>query len=135
MEYSPRSFTRRRFGFAAGSWALASRLFGASDESTPWTQPAIVRTVFLAVPKPPWPKPDLNVAQEKAETEATLAEAARQQAGAVQFTGRDLIRSAEDAQAFVRSLGDEDAVLVVDLTSGSGPLLAPLKSVQEPVLL
>ncbi len=135
MEYSPRSFTRRQFGVAASGWALASRLFGAADESMPWTQPANVRTVFLAVPKPTWPKPDLNVAQEQSEVEATLAEAARQQPGAVQFTGRDLVRSAEDAHAFVRSLGDEDAVLVVDLTSGSGPLLAPLKSVQKPVLL
>ncbi|MFN0172235.1 MAG: hypothetical protein ACKV22_38020 [Bryobacteraceae bacterium] len=135
MEYSCRSFTRRQFGFAAGSWALASRLFGASDQSMPWTQPATVRTVFLATPKPTWPKPDLNVGQEKAEMESTLAEAALQQKGAVQFTGRDLVRSAEDAQTFVGSLGDEDAVLVVDLTSGSGPLLAPLKRVQKPVLL
>ncbi len=124
--------TRRSFGLALGG-AMAARLFGAPD--APWAGPATVRKVFLAVPQPTWPRPDLDVAREKAALEAVLDSLERKHAGAVRFTGGELLRTAEDAENLVRNLGDPDGVVIVDLTSGTGPLLRPLEGIAAPVLL
>lgn len=125
---------RREFGFALSGWAVAARLFGA-ESSARWMQPATVRKVFLAVKTPSWPRPDLDVAAEKAIVDQHILDAARRNPDTVQFTGGELIRSAEDAETLVRSLGDEDAILIADLTSGTGPLLKPFRDVSKPMLL
>jgi hypothetical protein len=125
--------TRREFGASVGGWAAASALFGAQD--APWAGPATVKKVFLAVPRPTWPRPDLDVAAEKAAMEATLAQVERQHAADVRFTGGDLVRTPEDAQAFVKALGDADGVLVMDLTSGTSGLLRPFRDLPAPMLL
>ena len=128
------SLTRRQFGCSIGGAFLSSRLLGA-DPSTPWMGPATVRKVYLAVPKPSWPRPDIDIQSEKAELEATLAQLERKHAGVVRLTGGDLIRTLEDAQALVKGLGEVDGVLLVDLTSQTSPLLRPLQDIQVPVLL
>ena len=126
--------TRRDFGMSAGGWAIATRLFAAGEDA-PWAGPATVKKVFLAVPQPTWPRPDLDVAKEKADLEATLAAAERKNAAMVRFTGGDLVRTPEDAERFVAGLGDADGVLIVDLTSGTGGMLRPLRDLPVPVLL
>jgi hypothetical protein len=127
--------SRREFGASLGGFAMASRLFGAAA-SAPWMGPAVVKRVFLAVPTPTWPRPDLDVAAEQAAVEAALANLEKKHAGAVRFTGGDLVRTPEQAQAFVKSLTDEvDGVLIADLTSGTSGMLAALREIPAPVLL
>lgn len=134
MSQIPLSLTRRQFGMGLGGWAIASRLFGAAP-SMPWMTPATVRKVYLAVPKPTWPRPDLDVRKEQAGLEAVLAAVERRHAGEVRFTGGDLLRTVEDAQAFVKGLQDVDGVLIVDLTSGTSGMLRALREIPVPVLL
>jgi hypothetical protein len=112
---------------------MAPGLFGAADG--PWAGPATVKKVYLAVPQPSWPRPDLDVAAEKAEVEAALAALERAHAAEVRFTGGELVRSVEDAQAFEKALGDVDGVLVIDLTSQTSGMLRPLRDLPVPVLL
>jgi hypothetical protein len=124
------SLTRREFGVA-----LAAGTLLPAAEPMPWDGPATVRKVYLAVPKPTWPRPDLNVEQERAELEERMAELERKHAGGVRFTGGDLLRNPEDAQALLKGLGAPDAVLLLDLTSGTGPMLRVLRDLPVPVLL
>jgi hypothetical protein len=126
--------TRRQFGLTIGGSIISTRLFGAGT-SMPWTEPATVRKVYLAVPKPTWPRPDLDVQNERTELEATLSRLERKHAGVVRLTGGEVVRTVEDAQAFVKSLNGVDGVLVIDLTSQTGALLRPLEDIQAPMLL
>jgi hypothetical protein len=127
--------SRRQFAASLGGLAMASRLFGAASSAS-WMGPAVVKRVFLAVPTPTWPRPDLDVAQEKAEVEATLAGLEKKHPGVVRMTGGDLVRTPEQAQSFVKSLTpDVDGVLIVDLTSGTSGMLAALREIVAPVLL
>jgi len=128
------SISRREFGLSIGGWALCNRLFGA-DPSMPWMEPATVKKVFLAVPKPTWPRPDLDVAAEKAQLEAALAELERKYTGSLRLTGGELVRTPEQAQAAARSAAEADGLLIVDLTSGTSSLLRPFRDVPAPTLL
>lgn len=135
MKQSFRSISRRElFGAAFGGLTIVNRLFGAGS-SAPWSGPAVVRKVFLGIPRPTWPRPDLDVEREKADMEAILAGAERSNQEDVRFVGGDLVRTPEDAEKFVKSVGSEDGVLVVDLTSGTGPLLGPMRDLTVPMLL
>jgi hypothetical protein len=130
------SVTRREFGLSLGAlsaWLPAAA--EASAASMPWAAPAIVKKVYLAVPQPTWPKPTLDVNQEKAEIEARLAELERKHPGLVSFSGGEMLRTPEDAQACVKSLGDVDAVLLIDLTSGTSGMLRALREIEQPTLL
>jgi hypothetical protein len=129
------ALSRREFSLSLAGAALAARL-AASDSTLPWAGPATVRKIFLAVPQPTWPRPDLDVAAEKAEVDATLTRLEQRHSGAVRFTGGDLVRTEADAQAVLRSIrSDEDALLIADLTSGTSGLLRVLRDVSVPVLL
>ena len=128
------ALTRRQFGLSLGGSLLAARLPGAPTPA-PWAGPATIKKVYLAVPKPSWPRPDLDVAAERAELDAALAKLERKHTGVVRFSDGGLVRTAEDAQAFVKSVGDADGVLIIDLTSQTGPLLRPMRDIQAPVLL
>jgi hypothetical protein len=67
--------------------------------------------------------------------DAILSEMERNNRADVRFTGGDLIRTAEQAEGFVKSIAGEDGVLIVDLTSQTGPLLRPMHDLPVPVLL
>ena len=130
------SVSRREFGLSLGAlsaWLPAAAEAGAA--SMPWAAPAQVKKIYLAVPQPTWPKPTLDVSQEKAEVEARLAELERKHPGLVNFAGGELVRTPEDAQACVKGLPDVDAVLIIDLTSGTGGMLRVLSEIQQPTLL
>lgn len=128
--------TRRRFGCCVGSLAF-SFLLSADDEwdSMPWRGPARVRKVYVANPKPTWPCPDLDIPQEIADIESKLAELERKHPGKVRFVGGELLRVGDDAQAWVKGLGDVDAVLVLELTSSLGPLWQAIGEAGVPLLL
>ncbi len=127
--------TRREFGLSLGALSAWLAAGAASPAGMPWAAPAQVKKIYLAVPQPTWPKPTLDVSQEKAEVEGRLAELERKHPGLVSFTGGELVRTPEDAQACVKGLGDVDAVLIIDLTSGTSGMLRVLREIQQPTLL
>jgi hypothetical protein len=129
------ALSRRTFSISLAAAALASRLSGA-DASLPWMGPARLHKVFLAVPQPTWPRPDLDVAAERAEIERVLNQLEQRHAGDVQFTGGGLVRTVDDALALLRTIAtDDDGVLIADLTSGTGEILRVLREINLPVLL
>lgn len=125
--------TRREFGLSLSGPLAALGLHGAQDG--PWAGPATVKKIYLAAQRISWPRPDLDVAAERASLEAALGALERRHGEHVRFTGGDLVRSVEEAQAFVKSLGQADGVLIVDLTSGTEAILAPLRDLPVPMLL
>jgi len=127
--------TRREFGLSLGALSAWLPAAAAAPATGPWAAPAQVKKIFLAVPQPTWPKPTLDVSQEKAEVEGRLAELERKHPGLVSFTGGELVRTPEDAQACVKGLGDVDAVLIIDLTSGTSGMLRVLRDIPQPTLL
>ena len=128
--------TRREFGLATGALGLSLPLAGQADTpKMPWAAPAMVKKIYLAAALITWPKPTLDVQQEKAEVEARLAELERKHPGLVSFSGGEILRTPEDAQACVKALGDVDAVLIIDLTSGTSGMLRVLREIQQPMLL
>jgi hypothetical protein len=130
------TLTRRRFSLTLGGAALSlSGLPLSAAEDMPWAAPAMVTKVYLAVPRPTWPRPDLDVKQEIAGIEARLAELQRKHAGQVQLTGGDLLRTPEDVGRWAAGLGDADAILVIDLTSSTASLLQAMAKIDTPMLL
>jgi hypothetical protein len=111
------SLTRRNFCIAPLAAAAASGAAPAS--ATPWSGPAQVRTVYLAFPKPTWPRPTIDVPQAKAEVEARLREAERKNPGVVRFSGGEMLGTMDEARAWLKALEgqDLDGIIVVPLTS------------------
>ncbi len=87
--------------------------------AAPWSGPAQVRIVYLAFPKPTWPRPTIDVAQAKAEVDAKLREAERKQPGVVRFSGGEMLRAMDEARAWLKGLEGEDldGIIVVPITS------------------
>lgn len=132
------SITRRQFGLSMGSTVLASPAASAANpdsSSMPWNEPAVVRKVYLATTRVTWPRPDLDVNQEHAQMEARLAEVAQRNTRWVRFTGGEVLRTGDNVPAWAAQMGDADAVLVIDLTSGLYPLMSELQKVETPMLL
>ncbi len=102
-----------------------------------WAGPAHVKKVFIAVPKPSWPNPKLNVEQARAEADAHLLELERRHPGVLRLTGGELVRTPEDAAAWVKALDRStvDGILIVTLTSGSDGLVLALAKAGPPALL
>jgi hypothetical protein len=134
MSDSLSCMTRRGFGLTMCGAPL-SRLFASEDwGSMPWAGPANVAKVYLAGTTVHWPKPDLDVQKDIAEVEAKLAEYERKHPADVRFMGGDLLRKDEDVPAWVSKIGDADAVLIIPLTTPTGPLFKVLDSIQVPAL-
>lgn len=95
----------------------------------------MVKKIYIAAQLITWPRPDLNVPQAMAEIEQQMAELERKHPGTVRFTAPELVRTPEQAEACVKGLGEVDAVLLIDLTSGTGPMLRVLEQIPVPVLL
>jgi hypothetical protein len=130
------SMTRRQFGLSLGASSVALPAAArAGAQPGPWMGPAIVKKVYLAKPVPTWPSPDLDIQKEKAEVEANLTRLERKHPDRVRFVGGELLMVGDDISGWIRSLGDVDAVLVVNLTSGLRPLMAAIREVEVPMLL
>ena len=101
----------------------------------PWAEPAQVRKVYLAAKQITWPRPDVDIEHEHAEIEARLREVEQRNARNIRFTGGEILRVGDDVGAWASRMGDTDAVLVIDLTSGLYPLMAELRKVETPMVL
>lgn len=136
MEHDSFAMTRRQLGILLGaSVAGMPGTEGASAAGGSWLSPAIVKKVYLAKPKPTWPRPDLDVKQEVAGIEAKLAELERKHPGQVRFTGGELLVAGDDISGWMRGIGDVDGILVMDVTSGTSPLLQAMREISTPMLL
>jgi L-fucose isomerase-like protein len=131
----PGSWTRR--DFAKGSAAGLAAATAAGSNPLPWGGLAQVRKVYIAVPKPTWPRPTIDVAQTRQEIEARLAEVERRHPNLIRFTGGELVRTMDQARAWVKSLEDQDVDgnLVVTITSGSDGMVRAIGESGLPTLL
>jgi len=129
------SLSRRRFVMCSIGGLLPLPLAGADESNMPWSGPAVVRKVYLASQTPSWPRPDVNLEQDKSEIEAQLAELQKRHPGEIQFTGGELLREGTDISASVHSAAQDDGILAFNLTSGLGPILTKVLSADRPTLL
>jgi hypothetical protein len=127
--------TRRQFGLALSAAPVMIPMARSVSIDAPWDGPAIVRKVFVGVPNPTWPRPDLDLNQEMSEINARLAELESKHPGQIRLTGGDWIKSVDDVEPWAKSLGDADAVMVLDLTSSTAPMLQAIGKVDIPKLL
>ncbi len=135
MSDAPLLMTRRQFGFSLAAATVAAPVVQTASGEAPWGGPAIVKKVFVGVPSPTWPRPDLDLSQEMGEISANLAKLEKSYPGQIRLTGGDWIKKVEDVEPWARSLGDADAVLVLDLTSSTGPMLQAIGRIDIPKLL
>src|SRR5512135_80741 len=127
--------TRRQFAMTLAAAPVVIPMARSASSDAPWDGPAIVRKVFVGVAKPTWPRPDLDLNQEMSEISAKLAELEKMYPGQIRLAGGDWIKSVEDVEPWAKSLGDADAVLVLDLTSSTQPMLQEIGKVDIPKLL
>jgi len=126
--------TRRQFGFSLCGFSLTATL-GAQDWGTmPWAGPATVRKVYLAGERVHWPKPDLDLKRDIAETDARLAEVERKHPKDVRFVGGELLRSEAEVKPWAARAGEADAVLILPLTAPTGPLTQVVDALNVPAL-
>jgi hypothetical protein len=125
------SLTRRDFTLCLGATALP--LPAAAD--APWNGPATVLKVFLASPKPTWPHPDIDCKREMAAIDSRLSDLQAKHPGVVRFTGGSLLLTGADLEPFVKSTAAADAILVMDLTTSTGPQFEMLSKLEKPLLL
>lgn len=134
--HSSFSMSRRQFGLALGaSSAALSSPAPAGPSAAPSAGPAIVKKVYVAKPVPTWPRPDLDVKQERVDIDKRLAEVERKHSGNVQFVGGELLIAGDDVSGWVRDVGDVDGILIIELTSGTSPVLQAIRELDKPTLL
>ncbi|MBI4877580.1 MAG: hypothetical protein HY822_23360 [Acidobacteria bacterium] len=131
----PTEFLSRRCFVACSLGGLLPLPLAPAEDNMPWNGPARVRKVYLASQKPSWPRPDVNLEQDKAEIEAQLAELQKRHPGAIQFTGGEMLREGADISAWIADAGQDDAILAFNLTSGLGAILGKVLSAGRPTLL
>lgn len=130
------ALSRRNF-CASSLGASLSPLAGGFAPAKPWAGPAVVSKAYVAVHKPTWPKPGVDVEATRAEIDARLTEIERRHPGLIKFTGGGLVRTMDDASAYVKSLDPltTDANLVITITSGSDGMVKAIGSSGLPTLL
>jgi hypothetical protein len=137
-EISRRALISASPAFAAGVAASAPSWLQSQPQKAPapWAGPATVRKVYVAVQKPTWPRPTIDVEGTRAEIEARLAQVERKNSGAIRFTGGELVRTQDAAQAWAKDLKDDaDANLVITITSGSDGMVHAIGESGVPTLL
>ncbi len=127
-EYSIK-LSRREFGLGLGAASVLAAPARAAGSGAKWDEPAVVKKVFVGVAKPTWPRPDLNFEHEMAEINGKLAELEARFRSEVRFTGGEWLKSAGEVEPWARSLAGTDAVLILDLTSSTGPIMQALAKV------
>jgi hypothetical protein len=135
MEDRACGLTRRQFGLGlCGAPLFSLTAQEAADfQAMPCNGPAKVATVYVASTVLHWPKPTLDLNEERKEVDVRMAEVATKHAQSVRFTGATLVRTAEDAKAWRAGLGDVDGVLVIPLSGGSVPQV--IEGLDKPVLV
>ncbi len=133
--------SRRNFllsSAAAGTLAAApAGGLRAESEVPPRNQNTVtkIKKVFLAKPVPTWPRPDIDLGAEMKMINARLDELKPGWSRPVEMVGGELLRVAGDVTRFWQTLGDADAVLAFNLTSGCGAMLDPIIDFGYPTLL
>jgi L-fucose isomerase-like protein len=138
MLVRPPAPTRREFGLSALAGLLSPSLTAqaAAAISGPWSEPALVAKAYVAVAKPTWPRPDIDVEATRRELDAALAAVAARHPKLVRFTGGELIRTMDDAAAFVKRLDPNvDGIVVSTITSGSDGMVQAVAKSGLPTLL
>ncbi|MEN6602649.1 MAG: hypothetical protein ABFD86_09545 [Bryobacteraceae bacterium] len=130
------AFSRRSF-CASSMAATFSPLFSGIGQARPWAGPAAVRKVYVAVHKPTWPKPGVDIEATRAEIDSKLGEIERRHPELIKFMGGELVHTMDDAAAYVKSLDQAatDAHLVITITSGSDGMVKAIGSIGLPTLL
>lgn len=124
--------TRRNFALCLGATALPLR---SASDNDPWSGPAIVSKVYLAATRITWPYPNIDLKQEIAGIDKRLAELEAKHPGVVRFTGGALLQAEKDIEPWVKSTAGADAILVLDLTTSTGPQFQALDKLETPLLL
>lgn len=126
------AITRRDFVLCLGATALP---LPAAAAEGPWSGPATVHKVYLANPKPTWPYPDIDFKREMAGIDGRLADLEAKHPGVVRFTGGRLLLPDSDIGAWIQSTAGADAILVMDLSTSTGPQFEALSKLDTPLLL
>ena len=131
------SMTRRQFAAGSAGALGPFNMFAAGQSSAnmPWAGPAVVKKVYLAGASAGWPRPDVDLKEDVAAIEAHLAELERRYPGQIRFTGGELIRSAPEMSAWLRSVDDADVVLAFNMITIILPLLRELVETGKPTLM
>ncbi len=126
---------RRNFLLASGAAFAARPFFAHAADGPSWSGPAIVRKAYLAPGRPSWPRPDLDLKQAVAEIDAKLAEVARRSHGQVEFTGGEMLTSADQVAAWVAREPQADAILAFNMVTIVYPVLKALTDTGKPSLM
>lgn len=125
--------TRREFGACLCALPLFSKTLDDWADAS-WNQPATVARVYLGAPQPHWPKPTLNLDDERAQIEQELGDVARKNAHVVRFTGGELLRTPEQVRPWLAQFGGVDGLLAIPLAQPTPPLRALVENAPAPVL-
>ena len=131
------TLTRRTFHAALCGLPFSGLLRADEFEAfraMPWNGRARLARVYLAG-APHWPKPTLDIEAERKEVEANLAEAARKNAHLVEITGGELLRSADEAKAWLARQQDLDGILLLPLTQPTPGFHELIQASPVPVLV
>jgi len=124
-----------RRGFLMTTAAAPALAASPSGQDAPWNSAAVVQKVYLSAKRAGWPRPDMDLKQEVAQIEANLAEFERRHPGQIRFTGGEIIQDVTQMPALARSLGQADAILAFNMTTGVYRLLEAVVDMGKPTLL
>jgi hypothetical protein len=130
--------TRREFGLGICGlplWAESQADDFSEFAAMPWNAPAKVAKVYLGSAQPHWPKYTLDLEKERKDVEAQLAELAKKSAADVEFTGGELLRTAEEVNPWLARHGGADGLLIVPLSQPAAPLSALVEAMTAPALM
>jgi hypothetical protein len=123
--------TRRTFGFTLCGAPLSLLLNAQEAESMPWNEPATVARVYLAG-KPHWPMPTIDIAAERAQVEAGLADVQKKHPANVRLVGGELLGADGEVKPWLDKMGDVDGVLTIPLTQPTPALGALVDALAVP---
>jgi hypothetical protein len=134
MRTCPFTLDRRRFLQLVPAAFFARLASGLEAPPGPWDGPAVVAKLYLGG-RPGWPRPDANLDEDIREIEARLAELQRRYPAQVRFTGGEMVRNAQETQAWLERNADADVVLAFNLVTIIHPMLRVLVESGKPTLL
>lgn len=130
--------TRREFGLGCCGlplWAASVADDFSEFAGMPWNAPAKVAKVYLGTAQPHWPKYTLDQEEERKAVEGQLAELARKSSADVEFTGGELLRTAEEVKPWLAKYAGVDGLLIVPLAQPTTPLGALVDGMTAPAVM
>jgi len=137
-----KNISRRHFLSAslAGSgaiMALSQKAKSARSEKelTARRDKTVIKVVYMAKPVPTWPCPHIDINAEMQKINNVLTTLQKKSDRNIEFTGKELVRTAEDMPGFARTISDIDGILAFNLTSTCGPMFRPIVDLGYPTVL